>query len=326
MIRLPVLLFAALVTAPSHTRQVERAAPAASRDQGGATHVLLVTGLSAEPRFAKMFATAAGAIYDAAHTQWHLADSALVYLSEDPTADAKRMTGKATKATITEAFDVLARRAHPGDVVLIFLLGHGSGEMAESAVNIAGPDPTAGDYARWLVPLNRATVVFVNASTGSGDFAKVLAGPNRVIVTATKTGIEKNESIFAGYFAAGLTGTEADADKDGRVSVIEAFNYARTQVAKAYEATNRMQTEHAVLADSSGIAARIAFGGDATSADPRISALMGERRVLEASVDSLRRIKAGMDSTAYSRDLERLLLEIARKTQTIKALQSGAKP
>jgi hypothetical protein len=294
--------------------------------QGGATHVVIVTGLSVEPRFARMFATAAGTIDDAARTQWHVADSNIVYLSEDPAADAKRMTGKATMPTIGDAFATLARRIRAGDVVLVFLLGHGSGEMETSAVNIPGPDPTAAEYARWLAPLDRATVVFVNASTGSGDFAKVLAGPNRVIVTATKTGMEKNESIFAGYFAAGLAGTDADADKDGRVSVLEAFNYARTQVVKAYESSNRMLTEHAVLADSSGIAGRIAFGGDAASDDPRAIALLGERRVLEASVDSLRRIKTTMDSTGYTRELERLLLQLAAKTQEINALHTGRKP
>lgn len=344
MIRTSVLLIAALVAIPSHARpvasrlaalplargdrfrQVERAVAAASRDQGGATHVLLVTGLSGEPQFAKIFAAAAGAIHDAARTQWHVADSDLVYLSEDPAADPGRMTGKATKESIAGAFAVLARRVRPGDVVLVFLAGHGSGEMEASVVNVPGPRPTASDYASWLAPLNRAVVVFVNAATGSGDFARVLAGPNRVIVTATKTGMERNESIFAGYFAAGLTGTEADADKDGRISIAEAFNYAKVQVAREYERTNRMLTEHAVLADSSGIASRVAFGGDATSADPRVTTLMGEQRVLLASVDSLRRVKATMDSTAYSHELERLLLLVAAKTQAIKALQPGGKP
>jgi hypothetical protein len=302
------------------------AAPIAASAQGGTTHVLLVTGLSGEPQFAKQFAAAAGAIYDAAHAQWHVADSDLVYLSENPAADPKRMTGNATKENIAAAFMSLAQRVRAGDVVLVFLDGHGSGEMDASVVNVPGPRPTARDYANWLALLNRAAVVFVNAATGSGDFATLLAGPNRVIVTATKTGMERNESIFAGYFATGLTGTEADADKDGRVSIAEAFNYAKAQVAKEYETSNRMLTEHAVLADSSGIASRIAFGGNATSADPRIIALMGEQRVLLASVDSLRRVKATMDSTAYSHELERLLLLVAAKTQAIKALQSGGKP
>ena len=120
-----------------------------------------------------------------------------------------------------------------------------------------------------------------------------------------------------------LTGTEADADKDGRVSIVEAFTWARDQVAKVYESTNRLQTEHAMLADSGGVAARIAFGGDAASTDPRVMALVGERRVLESLIDSLRRLKPTMDSTAYQQSLEKLLLQIAAKTQAIKALQAG---
>jgi len=294
--------------------------------QGGATHVLVVTGLSAEPRFATMWSAAAATIVDAAHTQWHVADSNLAYLSEDPAADPRRMTGKSTKEMIAKVFTSIAARVHPGDLVLVVLMGHGSGELAASAVNVPGPDPTAIDYANWIAPLKPATVVFVNAATGSGDFAKILAGPNRVIVTATKTGMEKNESMFASVFALGLTGTDADADKDGRISIAEAFAFTKAQVAKAYEASNRLLTEHAVLADSSGIASRIAFGGTASSADPRVTALMGERRVLESSVDSLRRIKATMDSTVYSRELERLLVLVATKTQAIKALQGGGKP
>ena len=293
---------------------------------GGTTHVLLITGLSAEPRFARTFASAAGSIYDAARTQWHVADSNLVYLAEDPAADPGRIRGRSTRQAVEQAFGVLARRVRPGDVVLVFLLGHGSGELGASAVNLPGPDPTATDYARWLAPLDRATVVFVNASSASGDFARILAAPNRVIVTATKSAMERNESVFATWFAKGLTGTEADADKDGRVSIIEAFNYARDQVARAYESTNRLQTEHPVLADTSGLALRVAFGGDAASADPRVAALVGERRVLEAQVDSLRRVKSGMDSVAYQHALEQLLLQIAAKTQAIKALQQGAHP
>lgn len=294
--------------------------------QGGASHVLIITGLSAEPRFAKAFADAAGEIYDAAHRAWHVADSDLVYLAENRAVDPGRVTGLATKATVGQAFETLARRVHPGDVVLVFLLGHGSGEMAASAVNLPGPDPTAADYASWLAPLGRATVVFVNASSASGDFAAVLAGPNRAIVTATRTAMERNESVFASWFAKALTGTEADADKDGRVSIVEAFTWARDQVVKVYESTNRLQTEHAMLVDSGGVAGRIAFGGDAASSDPRVMALVGERRVLESLIDSLRRLKPTMDSTAYEQSLEKLLLQIAAKTQAIKALQAGPHP
>ncbi|MGH7524155.1 MAG: hypothetical protein ACREK8_07610, partial [Gemmatimonadales bacterium] len=128
------------------------------------------------------------------------------------------------------------------------------------------------------------------------------------------------------YFATGLTSHEADADKNGSVSVAEAFNYARDQVAKEYEATNRLQTEHPTMVDSAGVATRIAFGGASASADPRVIALAGERRVLEAQVDSLRHVKASMDSTTYESALEKLLLQIAAKTRAITQAQSGAHP
>ena len=110
------------------------------------------------------------------------------------------------------------------------------------------------------------------------------------------------------------------------MSVVEAFTWARDQVAKVYESTNRLQTEHAMLVDSGGVAARIAFGGDAASADPRVMALVGERRVLE----SLGRFASpaqghdGLDRVPQS--LEELLLQIAAKTQAIKALQAGPRP
>ena len=44
------------------------------------------------------------------------------------------------------------------------------------------------------------TMILVNAFSASGDFVSLLSGPNRVVVTATKTGFERNESIFGEFF------------------------------------------------------------------------------------------------------------------------------
>jgi hypothetical protein len=145
----------------------------------------------------------------------------------------------------------------------------------------------------------------------------VLAAAGRVIVTSTKSALERNESIFAQYFATGLTSDAADADKDGRVSVLEAFRYATREVARVYESSKRMQTEHAQLSDSL-LARSIAFGGAASSNDPRIVALVAERQALETQVVALRLRKTTMDATEYDKELERLLLAIAEKTQAIK--------
>ena len=114
-----------------------------------------------------------------------------------------------------------------------------------------------------------------------------------------------------------------DADKDGRISLLEAFTAARAEVARMYERRNLLATEQAQLTDSA-LARTVAFGVATAPADPKIAALWNERRALEAQVDALRRKKSQMASTAYTRELERLLLEIAEKTAAIRAAE--AKP
>lgn len=292
------------------------AAAAPSRAAAQQTHLLVVQGLSGEPQYKKQFDSTVAMVTKAARSSWNVSDANITLLSE--TANPAARVVRASKEAVAESMLALANRAKPGDVVLILLLGHGSGEGGASKVNLPGVDPTAADFATWMSGLSRQTVVFVNAATGSGDFVDVLRGPGRIIVTATRSAMERNESIFATHFAAGLTGSAGDADKDGRVSVLEAFGYAKREVAKVYETSNRMQTEHAQVSDST-LAARVAFGGAASSTDPRVAALVAERQALETQVASLRARKASMAADAYDKELERLLLAIAEKTQAIRA-------
>ena len=286
------------------------------------THVLVVAGLSGAPEFRARFDAAVDAVRGAAKSRWGVGDSSLVALGEDSVKSA-RYDARSTRENVGAAFVRLSRVVKPGDVLLVVLIGHGSGEGPQSKVNLPGPDATAAEYAAWLAPFTQQQVVFVNTATGSGDFVPVLAGPGRVVMTATRTAIEKNESEFLRYFADALRSDDADADKDGRLSVLEAFRYARTEVAKSYEKTNRMLTEHALLSDSL-VAGRITFGRKASADNPKVAALLAERQALESQVAALRTKKATMDATAYEAELERLLLAIAEKTAAIKAAGGGA--
>jgi hypothetical protein len=286
-------------------------------------HVLIITGLAGEPQYRARFLEAAATLADTARTRWGVADSSLIVLGEDPALDPKHIKGKATKEEVAAAFVRLSRRVAAGDIVLVFLNGHGAGEGPNSRVNLPGPDPTAADFATWISGFARQTVVFVNAASGSGDFVPVLAGRGRLVVSATKTAIERNETVFAKPFVRALTTSEADADKDGRVSVYEAFDYAKKEVGRLYEVDNKMLTEHAVLSDTA-MARTVAFGGKSGSSDPRVIALVAERQDLESQVASLRSRKATTDSTTYEKELERLLLLVAEKTQAIRAV--GSKP
>ena len=306
----------------------------------GSTHVLLVTGLSGEPRFAAAFHAAAASIYDAAKSRWVRSDSNLVYLSEDPARDPARIKARATRDGIATAVATMGARSAPGDVVLIILIGHGSGQGADSRLNLPGPDATAADFATWLAPLAGRTVVLVNASSGSGDFVAALSAKDRVVVTATKSAMERNETTFGEHFAKALVSEAADANRDGRVTLLEVFEFTRREVAKGYQSKNLLATEHALLDDDGdgkgsaapgaaqgdgALARTVAFGTAPPPSDPRVAALVAERRALESQVDALRRRKAGMDSTAYERELERLLVEIATRSAAIRAV-TGPKP
>ena len=295
-------------------------APAAHAQQ---THLLIVTGLAGEPQFAKRFKETTAALSDAAKQKWGVNDSSLIVLGEDPALDPAHVKFKSTKEEVARAFLTLSKRVAPGDVLFVFLNGHGSGEGPASRVNLPGADATAGEYAGWLSGFTKQNVVFVIAGSGGGDFVPVLAGPGRVIVSATRTAMERNESIFATPFVKGLVSAEADADKDGRISVIEAFTYAKKEVARVYEADKRMLTEHALISDSA-LARAVAFGGAQASTNPKVVALVTERQALESQVASLRTRKAGMEQTAYENELEKLLLAIAEKSAAIRA--AGGKP
>ncbi len=315
------------------------ATPLAAQD--GRLHVLVVTGLSGEPSFAATFATAGSALVEAACGPWGVPDSSVTWLAEDTSRDPAQVSGRATKAALDTAFRRLATRSRPGDVVAVFLIGHGSGSGIESRLSLPGPDPTAADYGHWLDELTGRTVVVVVAASASGDFLPVLSRPGRIVITATRSSTERNESLFASRFAQGLASLEADADKDGKVSVLEAFLYAQREVAAAYAKDKRLQTEHAQLDDNGdgkgsaepaadgatdgALARRVTFGSAPAVNDPRVAALLAERRTLEDQVEALRRRKEGMSEAAYSAELEKLLVDIAQHTRQIRAL-SGAKP
>jgi hypothetical protein len=106
--------------------------------------------------------------------------------------------------------------------------------------------------------------------------------------------------------------------------VLEAFQFTTREVARGYESRSVLLTEHAQLSDSA-LARTIGFGIQPLPSDPRLAALYAERRALEAQVNALRRKKGTLDSLAYQRELERLLLELAGKTAAIRAAE-GPKP
>jgi hypothetical protein len=304
------------------------------------THMLIVTGASGEPRFAQQFHALAMSLRAVASTKFAIPDSQIIYLAEQTTVDPRAITGRSTREAVSQAFDRMASRAAPGDAVFILLIGHGSSEGNVSRFNVPGMDMTDADFRAQLDKLSGQVVAFINASSASGDFVKALSGKNRVIVTATKTGFERNETLFAGHFVSAYVGDGADTDKDGRVSLLEAFVYARREVQREYESTNRLQTEHAMLdddGDGTGRADPGARGPDgvvanrfylqpavglsgAAASDPKVGALLAMQSKLQAQLDSLRFAKGVMPEKEYEKALEDLLTKIAENASELRAL------
>ena len=75
-------------------------------------------------------------------------------------------------------------------------------------------------------------------TSASGDMLPVVAAPNRVVITATKSSFERNESHFAEFFVDALTKDVADVDKDGRVSLLDAFDHGHAVAAARDRALN----------------------------------------------------------------------------------------
>jgi len=167
---------------------------------------------------------------------------------------------------------------------------------------------------------------FVNTASASGAFLEPLAGPARTIVTATKTGGERNEPRFAEYFVEALGSESADRDRNGRVSILEAFDYAASKVKAAYEKEGHILTEHAALEDGSQgklagtqfLAPERSRTAAAQAAPPALRAILEERDSLERQVNDLRLRKESMDPARYDQELERLLTELAVKTKAIR--------
>jgi hypothetical protein len=135
-----------------------------------------------------------------------------------------------------------------GQLWLVFI-GHGTFDGKEAKFNLRGPDVTATELGQWLKPFHRPLTV-IDGSSSSAPFINQLSGTNRVIMTATRSGNERNYARFGQYFAQAIGDPEADLDKDGQVSLLEAFLMASRRANEFYKLEGRIATEHALLDDN----------------------------------------------------------------------------
>jgi len=309
------------------------------------THLLVVVGLGGAPVYTERFHAWAIALTDAVIERYSVPADNIIYLGEKTDINKKVIADRSTKENIVVAINTIIDRSAPSDHVAIVLFGHGS--FTDTArINLPGRDLSAADFVELLDQLHGRRIIFVNTASASGPFIQALSGEGRIVVTATKTGGERNATIFGGYFVKAFTEGEEEADqnKDRRVSILEAFNYARLRVEAEYEAAGKLLTEHALLdddGDGEGTDAPDPLAGDGMFArtvfftgakdiaiaemafpdDPELRGLYEERIALEEQVEELRLLRNGIDSERYAEELEDILIELALKSREIRQLE-----
>jgi len=300
------------------------AAPCSLQSQ---TQLLIISGVGGDPQYVQSFASLSTSLAQAAHDRGGVPDSAIAWYGEAAAAKSKWYRGASTKENVERAIAALAQHKTVNEQVVIVLIGHGSGEGADTRISLPGPDITAAQFSSLVTQLTPRPVAFVNLTSASGDMLPVLMAKNRVVLTATRSAFERNESHFARFFVDAFAKDGADTDKDGRVSLLEAYTYAQAEVKRFYEVDGRLATEHSQIADNDQLARRfflVGRGSARASDDPKLASLYADRFSLDEKIQELKKKKATMTADAYDDALEQLLLELARKAREIRQLERGS--
>lgn len=303
------------------------------------------TPLSAAERFALVVTGASGgAEYAERYDEWRnsfvqLLQGPLGYpedhvlvLAEEEFAGAQKATRENVRAAITQ----LRARAGKDDVVLVVLVGHGSGSDGDAAkFNLVGPDLSAREWADLLKPIP-SRLVFIDAASGSFPFIEALSGRNHIVITANDSAAQTFETVLPQFVLGAYRDAAADLDKNGRTSVWEAFAYMSAKVKDWFEQRAQLATEHPMLDDDGdgvgrliddqgpdGVLARTTYlRADAPiedSGNPVRTTMLRRRAELEQQLEELRARKETMPPDAYEDALEKIVLEIARIDRALKS-------
>ena len=314
------------------------AATLAVLPQEASPWLLVICGVGGDAEHRQAFDERAQALMTAATSRYGLDEERVIYLAERPN-DVQRATARADAAGVRGAFERIASASAQGDLVLVVLLGHGSAQEPGGRFNVLGPDLGPADFAAHLELLEGRRIGFVNTTSTSGGFLE-LAAPGRVIITGTANLREREEPRFGEFFVEAFAEGAADLDKDERISLAEAFEYASREVARFYEDSGRLQPEHAMLEDNGDaeasraplaeagdgqLAREMALGTGGRTApvagddDPELRTLLAERAELQVALDDLRGRKDSLDEDDYLDQLEDLLVRIAETDAAIRS-------
>ena len=316
---------------------VSLSARVSTAQDAGTRYALLVGGLGGNPTYTEQFGTYLGETRALLVDRYGIQEDQVHVLGENAVVDRSFVDDVSSSDNIRSYFDRLSRQVTPDDHVYVILFGHGSYDGARTQLNIPRRDLDDEDFGALLDGLDAGRIIFINTASASGPFTQTLSGPDRIVITATATGTQRDETVFPRYFIEALRSVDADLDKSGGLSVLEVFRYASGEAARAFEAAGQLATEHALLEDSGdgegvrhdeidgsseGALASITFlrpPDVLANVDEADRSLLRERETLQRSIAGLKSRKSEMDDDAYYAELESLLVQLAQLNERLES-------
>ena len=294
---------------------------------------LIVEGAPGEAKYAEQHAEWREKLATVMRETYKLPDRYLTVLAGSRPVEGPARA-LATADAVRASFSSIAAAMTASDVALVVLIGHGTWDGDDAKFNLVGPDLPAAEW-KALVQRLPGEVFFVNTASASSPFLAALAGPKRVVITATAMPAQRFHTVFAEYFIAGLAAGDADIDRNGRRSVYEAFAYASLRVRQHYEQRGQLATERAMIEDDGdgrgreagmdgkdGERASLAYldvDRAAIVTDPALLRLMQRRDALLADIDELKKRRPMMQPPEYDVLLEKLLIDLALISRDIRS-------
>lgn len=293
-------------------------------------YVLIVSGAAGGEEYSAAFATWTNELSNTLTHRFNLDVSRVVVLS-----DTNEEASASTAVNIRRALAAFQRRMTRDDVLVVVLIGHGTFDGIDAKFNLVGPDLEAAEWSALLAPMP-GRVAIVNTSAASFPFLERLAGPRRVVITATDSPAQRFQTVFPEYFVKAFVDDAADLDKNGRVSIWEAFAAASAGVRRHYQQRGHLSTERALLNDTGdgigveagnpgengSLAARIYLDAPVPGAAPTdevLLKLLQRKTTLEAEVEELRIRRIFLPPDEYAAEFERLMIELARVSRGLRA-------
>lgn len=307
------------------TMAVLHAGAASAQDR----HAVIVFGASGGEKYAADHAKWAASLSAALQERFAFAPSRLVVLTPDASPGSR-----STRENIARVMEETATRASREDLVLVLLIGHGTVDATAAKFNLPGPDLDESEWASLLRPI-KARLLFINSASASFPFLQRLAGPERIVITATESTAQRFYTVFPEHMVEALNDEAADRDKNGRLSVWELFTAVSAAVREHYERRGQLPTERPLLDDdgdgrgseadaagTDGVLARTTYLAPnpiAAPPDSVLGELLERQGSLERQAEEWKLRKGSMPLEQWEAEFERIMIELARVSRAIRS-------